>query len=1091
MLLELFGGHSVASLAIDDIDVIATTRSEGRPVKHHDKQQQQWRNRPGTTTRIVAAAGACLLVAAGVSGATSAAAADPVTVSPAQSIGSAAVSDVAPPAEPYRPYLGYSPEKNWMNDPNGLVYYEGVYHLFYQYNPFGTTWGNMSWGHATSTDLVHWSEQPLAIPQDADADIFSGSIVVDHDNTSGFGTADNPPLVAMYTAAYKTGKQAQALAYSTDAGTTWTKYSGNPILDRDSNNFRDPHMFWYDGGSPENSYWVVATVEATEHRVLLYRSDNLVDWSYLSDFGPANATGGVWECPDLFPLAVDGDPANTKWVMVVNLNPGAVSGGSGGQYFVGDFDGTTFTSDTTQPTDSLPEGDLFAGFDDGTYSGWAVDNEPGNWKNGPFGDQPAAGAIDGQQTVVGQVGSGLINGFNDGDWPIGRVSSPDFTISKDYVNFLVGGGKHAHLDGGQLGNEPPVGSELLFDGFEYAGTESVVDHGWTVSGDFVAERNPSTSGGDYAIGAKRINTWEGGARGDDNTGTLTSGSFTIDKSFVSMLVGGGKRDASSGQVLQVELLVDGAVVAAASGDNDGALNWKSWDVSAYQGKQAQLRVNDQATGGWGHLTLDEVVLADSPALVRSSETSVNLVVDGQVARSSTGNDSETLDWSAWDVSDLIGTTAHIEVVDNNRAGWGHVLADQFMFSDTAAAPRIESYDWLDWGRDFYAGVTYDNAPDGKRIMIAWMNNWEYANDIPTGQWRSAMALPRELSLQTIDGRPRLVSEVTPQVDGLAKPFAAVSVPAGAVSEGTTALPVDGVGAVYRVDAVLKPGTASSFGLALRTSSDGAQSTPLTYDTASGSLSLDRRTSGDVSFNPTFSSVETAPVALDSDGRLGLEVYVDNASVQAFAQGGGTTITDQVFPDPSSTGISLVSNGGSAEIESLTITPLYGGMYDPQTVLETPGAPTSVAATSTEQGVATITWAAPDDDGGSPVTSYVVRSVAADARAAGPVCEVAANECRVIGLEPGSVVSFAVSARTVVGEGASSAPVDVRIADASGAAPGTPSVGAPSAPAGASTGGLAATGLSVGSAGALAALLLGVGAATLWARKRARRSRATS
>jgi levanase len=224
-------------------------------------------------------------------------------------------------------------------------------------------------------------------------------------------------------------------------------------------------------------------------------------------------------------------------------------------------------------------------------------------------------------------------------------------------------------------------------------------------------------------------------------------------------------------------------------------------------------------------------------------------------------------------------------------------------------------------------------------MIAWMNNWQYANDIPTGQWRSAMALPRELSLQTIDGRPKLVSEVTPQVEGLSKSFAAVTVPAGAIAQGQTALPVQNVGAVYRVDAVLKPGTASSFGLALRTSSDGAQSTPLVYDTASGSLSLDRRASGDVSFNQTFASVETAPVALDADGRLRLEIYVDNASVQAFAQGGSTTITDQVFPDPSSTGISLVSNGGSAEIESLTITPLYGGMYDPQPVLPNPGVPT--------------------------------------------------------------------------------------------------------------------------------------------------------
>jgi fructan beta-fructosidase len=872
-----------------------------------------------------------------------------------------AVSAPEPPVEPYRPYLGYSPEKNWMNDPNGLVFYEGTYHLFYQYNPFGTTWGNMSWGHATSTDLLHWTEQPLAIPQDADADIFSGSIVVDHDNTSGFGTAENPPLVAMYTAAYKTGEQAQALAYSTDAGQTWTKYAGNPVLDRDSNNFRDPHMFWYDGGSPENSYWVVVTVEATEHTVLLYRSDDLIDWTYLSDFGPANATGGVWECPDLFPLPVDGDSGDVAWVMVVNINPGGVSGGSGGQYFVGDFDGTTFTSESTVGSGSLPEGTTFAGFDGGDYEGWTVENSS---SAEPFGTAPAIGTVPGQQTVTGYAGPGLINGFLGFDAPTGSVTSPSFTIDQDYINFLVGGGNHPHIDGGQSTNDPPAGSELLFDGFEYPDGQNVADNGWTLSGDFEAARNPSTSGGDYYIGQKRINTFDGGPKGDDNIGTLTSPAFTIDKPYLSMLVGGGFRDPGA-TTLAVELVIDGQVVATTAGKNDGLLNWSAWDVSSHLGQTATIVVDDQATGGWGHLTLDHVVLADTPAKIRSSETSVNLIVDGETVRSSTGGNSENLDWASWNVADLVGSTAQISVVDNNTAGWGHVLADQFMFADQPAQPRIESYDWLDWGRDYYAGVTYDNAPDGKRIMIAWMNNWDYANQIPTGQWRSAMALPRELSLQTIDGRPRLVSQVVDQAASLEKLFAAVTVPPGAIAEGSTALPVQDVGNVYKVDAVLAPGTASAFGLALRASADGSQQTPLIYDTEAGTLTLDRRTSGDVGFSPSFASEETAPVALE-DGKLHLEVYVDNASVQAFSQGGTTTITDQIFPDPSSSGISLVSEGGSAVVESLTITPLYGAMYDSQPVLVPPGAPTEGGATSTEPGTATVT--AVQAPGGAPTAT---------------------------------------------------------------------------------------------------------------------------
>ncbi|WP_258069548.1 MULTISPECIES: GH32 C-terminal domain-containing protein [unclassified Rathayibacter] len=842
---------------------------------------------------------------------------------------SAAPLDAA--AETYRPAIHYSPTKNWMNDPNGLVYYEGVYHLYYQYNPQGTRWGNMSWGHATSTDLTHWTEQPLAIPGDAESDIFSGSIVVDKDNTSGFGTAENPPLVAMYTAAYKTGEQAQALAYSTDAGQTWTKYEGNPVIDRDQNDFRDPHVFWYDGGTPESSYWVVVTVEADDHKVLLHKSTDLRNWTELSEFGPANATGGVWECPDLFPLAVDGDPSNIKWVMVVNLNPGAVGGGSGGQYFVGDFDGTTFTSESTVGSDTLPEGTTLAGFDDGTYNGWTVDNEPGNGKNGPFGSAPATGPIDGQQTVTGFSGTGLINGFNDGDWPVGSMESPDFTVDQDHLNFLAGGGNHPHVDGTQLANDPPAGSELLFEGFEFPDQQGLADNGWTVTGDLAGGTNPSTSGGEFFLGQKRINTFDGGPKGDDNLGTLTSPEFTIDKSHLSMLVGGGFRPEGDAQTLEVQLVVDGEVVQTTAGTNDGALNWKSWDVSAYQGKAARIVVVDDATGGWGHLTVDHIVLADTPAQVRSNETSVNLVVDGEIVRTATGSDSETLDWKSWDVADLAGRTAHLQVVDNNRAGWGHILADQFMLSDEPAQSRLVDYDWLDWGRDYYAGVTFDNAPDDKRIMIAWMNNWQYGEAIPTGTWRGAMALPRELSLETVDGAPKLVQKVVDQTAALERGDEAFTLGATDIADGETALPAAAEGSVYKLDAVFSAGDADSFGLSVRNSADGSQRTPITYDVASGQLSVDRTRSGDVGFDADFPSVETAPVALD-DGELHLELYVDHASVETFAQGGRATITDQVFPDPSSTGVSLLSSGGTARLESLTVTPLTPSMFtDPAAV----------------------------------------------------------------------------------------------------------------------------------------------------------------
>ena len=190
-----------------------------------------------------------------------------------------------------------------MNDPNGPIYYHGQYHLFFQYNPSGTTWGNISWGHAVSPDLVHWKELPIAIPDDANEYVFSGSVVYDEHNTSGLGTAANPPLVAIYTSALKASPiQQQSLAYSTDGGTTWTKYAGNPVLNLNLANFRDPKVFWY----PQTGKWVMAVALSDQHKVSIYTSTDLKAWTHESDFGPAGATGGVWECPNLFPLKVNG-----------------------------------------------------------------------------------------------------------------------------------------------------------------------------------------------------------------------------------------------------------------------------------------------------------------------------------------------------------------------------------------------------------------------------------------------------------------------------------------------------------------------------------------------------------------------------------------------------------------------------------------------------------------------------------------------------------------------------------------------------------------------------------------------------------------
>lgn len=241
--------------------------------------------------------------------------------------------------EKFRPQLHFTPERNWINDPNGLLFYKGKYHLFYQHNPKGDLWGNMSWGHATSTDLFHWQELPVAIECTETTGIFSGSAVVDYRNTSGFGTVDNPAIVAIYTSHQNDGSnQSQHLAYSLDEGLNWVKYEGNPVLDLGMKDFRDPKVSW----DKQSQSWLMVIAKPEEHKIAFFRSPNLREWSHLSDFGPEAAIGGCWECPDLFPLTTPSGDA--RWVLLVSLNPGGLTGGSGTQYFIGDWDGKTFTS---------------------------------------------------------------------------------------------------------------------------------------------------------------------------------------------------------------------------------------------------------------------------------------------------------------------------------------------------------------------------------------------------------------------------------------------------------------------------------------------------------------------------------------------------------------------------------------------------------------------------------------------------------------------------------------------------------------------------------------------------------------------------
>lgn len=267
--------------------------------------------------------------------------------------------------ETYRPVYHHTPVYGWMNDPNGMFYKDGVYHLYFQYNPYGSMWANMTWGHSTSTDLTHWTYEGTAIVPDAWGAIFSGSCVVDKDNTAGFGKGS---VVAFYTSAKSTpwgDVQSQSMAYSLDNGKTFIKYEHNPILTSTERDFRDPKVFWYAPGK----HWVMMLAVGQEMQI--YSSGNLKEWKKESSFGAMQgAHGGVWECPDLVEVAVEGSKEK-KWVLICNLNPGGPFGGSAAQYFVGSFDGKKFVNESPTQTKWLD---------------WGKDNYATvTWSNAPAG----------------------------------------------------------------------------------------------------------------------------------------------------------------------------------------------------------------------------------------------------------------------------------------------------------------------------------------------------------------------------------------------------------------------------------------------------------------------------------------------------------------------------------------------------------------------------------------------------------------------------------------------------------------------------------------------------------------------------------
>jgi sucrose-6-phosphate hydrolase SacC (GH32 family) len=631
--------------------------------------------------------------------------------------------------EPWRPQFHYSQPDRFMNDPNGLVYHDGEWHLFYQYR------GGMGivWGHAVSRDLLHWENLPVAIPrQDDGKSIFSGSVVIDRQNTSGFGRGGVPPMVAIYTAAGR-GNQSQALAHSLDKGRTFTFYEGNPVIDIGSGQFRDPKVFWHEA----SHRWVMVVAMPDDHQVAIYGSANLKDWDLLSKWGPLPPVGGQYEVPDLFPLAVDGNASQTKWVMLISTNPGGLWGGSLTAAYIGDFDGTTFREDARYRYDGPPGTTVLADFNGQNFGAWTASGTA-------FGPGPARGALADQPELRGYRGSGLLNSFYGGGASIGTLTSPAFTIGHRYINFLVGG------------TAAPV----------------------------------------------------------------------------------------------------------------------------------------------------------------KERTAVALLVDGVEVRTVTGNGRNTLDWIAWDVADLVGRTAQLLVVDDNPSANGRILVDEVGFSNTAALPGLERTPWFDWGKDNYAGITFDNAPDGRRLFVGWLNNWQYAqsNTVPTtAWWRGQQSLPRELSLKTVGGRPELFQVPLRELDTLRS--GVLYRESGQALTGERALAATGT--LLDLELALRPGTATRVGVKVLTGANGDE-TVVGYDAVAGQVYVDRTKSGTAASSMTqFYGVHSGPLRL-RDGVLNLRVLVDNSIVEVFAESGELALTDLVYPAADSNGIKLFAEGGSATADLVTV-----------------------------------------------------------------------------------------------------------------------------------------------------------------------------
>ncbi len=634
----------------------------------------------------------------------------------------AAILPFANPA-PYVPQFHFSFANAAVGDPCGVLRYEGKYHFF-------------TWDHASSDDLVTWDG--LGWPLGAgppDSGYWTGSVVIDKHNTSGFGTLQNPPMVAIYTIHNNTtGKETIGISYSTNHR-DFIQYAGNPVIATSDQVFRDPDVFWHE---PTNR-WIMVVARSEAQNLQFYASADLKSWQFLSDFGPVGATREIWECPSLMPIPVKGAGEQKKWM----LQTGA--GTNKTQYWAGEFDGTRFTLDPATRSflenGTGLEGDVFSDFEQADFwdAGWT-------YVGSAFGSVPAHRSLN--LPARGHLGQRMASSYVDGDWHTGStLTSHEFTIGKNCINFQIGGGNHP------------------------------------------------------------------------------------------------------------------------------------------------------------------------------GQTCINLLVDGNVVRTATGDDSDVMRWAGWNVAEFKGRTARLQIVDDFGGFWGRIHIDHILFSDILTDHRREHANWVEFGPDFFAPkfVRDFDGTEQDAKWVGWIGSWEYetSRPVPLNHGKGAESIFRKLQLVPSPKGYQLCQQPDIALQKLRGPV--VNAMPRRVAETMALSEFQPATNTYEIEAVFNLADAgNNFGLNLCTG--GEQRVTLGYDASSSTLYLDRRASGYVSWHPAFPKVVSAPLKTRG-GQLKLRVFVDQCAIEVFADDGQQVLTSQIYPDPAHTGIEVFSTGGATTLSGFRAWPL--------------------------------------------------------------------------------------------------------------------------------------------------------------------------